>query len=101
MKVSPFILRKLFSPFLFRGGKFLFLCRQANQKQKAPAFSKGFLFSAERVGFEPTVRLLAQRFSRPPDSTALAPLRVILKELNDIFLLYLIILMVLRSLFAE
>ena len=30
---------------------------------------------AERVGFEPTVRLHAQRFSRPPDSTTLAPLR--------------------------
>ena len=29
---------------------------------------------AERVGFEPTVRLHAQRFSRPPRSTALAPL---------------------------
>ena len=33
------------------------------------------LFTAERVGFEPTVRINAQRFSRPPDSTALAPLR--------------------------
>jgi site-specific DNA recombinase len=30
---------------------------------------------AERVGFEPTVRLHAQRFSRPPRSTTLAPLR--------------------------
>ena len=30
---------------------------------------------AERVGFEPTVRLRVQRFSRPPRSTALAPLR--------------------------
>jgi hypothetical protein len=30
---------------------------------------------AERVGFEPTVRLPGQRFSRPPDSAALAPLR--------------------------
>lgn len=30
---------------------------------------------AERVGFEPTVRLHGQRFSRPPQSTTLAPLR--------------------------
>ena len=30
---------------------------------------------AERVGFEPTVPVKAQRFSRPPDSTTLAPLR--------------------------
>ena len=30
---------------------------------------------AERVGFEPTDRLPGQRFSRPPHSTALAPLR--------------------------
>ena len=29
---------------------------------------------AEEVGFEPTVRLRAQRFSRPPRSTAPAPL---------------------------
>ena len=33
---------------------------------------------AERVGFEPTVHRGAQRFSRPSDSTTLAPLRVIL-----------------------
>ena len=31
---------------------------------------------AERVGFEPTDRLPDQRFSRPPHSTALAPLLV-------------------------
>src|ERR1700676_4900975 len=31
---------------------------------------------AERVGFEPTDRLPGQRFSRPPHSTALAPLLV-------------------------
>ena len=30
---------------------------------------------AERQGFEPWVLLPAQRFSRPPHSTALAPLR--------------------------
>ena len=30
---------------------------------------------AERVGFEPTVPVKAQRFSRPPHSTTLAPLR--------------------------
>ena len=32
---------------------------------------------AERVGFEPTVPVRAQRFSRPPDSTTLAPLRTL------------------------
>ena len=31
---------------------------------------------AERVGFEPTVLLLVQRFSRPPRSTTPAPLRM-------------------------
>ena len=30
---------------------------------------------AERVGFEPTVPFRVQRFSRPPDSATLAPLR--------------------------
>ena len=30
---------------------------------------------AVRVGFEPTVPVKVQRFSRPPDSTALAPHR--------------------------
>ena len=33
---------------------------------------------AERVGFEPTEPVRAQRFSRPPDSTTLAPLRELL-----------------------
>jgi hypothetical protein len=33
---------------------------------------------AERVGFEPTVPVRAQRFSRPSQSTTLAPLREIL-----------------------
>src|SRR4051812_24870266 len=31
---------------------------------------------AERVGFEPTEPFRAQRLSRPPDSTTLAPLRL-------------------------
>ncbi len=31
---------------------------------------------AERVGFEPTVPVKVQRFSRPSRSTTLAPLRV-------------------------
>ncbi len=30
---------------------------------------------AERVGFEPTVPVKVQRFSRPSDSTTLAPLQ--------------------------
>jgi hypothetical protein len=33
---------------------------------------------AEKVGFEPTEPVRAQRFSRPPDSTTLAPLRELL-----------------------
>src|SRR5881397_2115351 len=33
-----------------------------------------FYSMAERVGFEPTVQLPGQRFSRPPDSATLAPL---------------------------
>jgi hypothetical protein len=39
-----------------------------------PAYNKRSAM-AERVGFEPTVRLHAQRFSRPSRSTTLAPLR--------------------------
>ena len=39
----------------------------------APGTSK--LGVAERVGFEPTVELPRQQFSRLPDSAALAPLR--------------------------
>ncbi|SLM49150.1 protein of unknown function [Nitrospira japonica] len=34
---------------------------------------------AERVGFEPTVPLPGQQFSRLPDSAALAPLRVLVR----------------------
>ena len=40
---------------------------------------------AERVGFEPTVHLRAQRFSRPSDSTTLAPLRLFHNKLADVF----------------
>ncbi len=32
---------------------------------------------AERVGFEPTVPAKVQQFSRLPDSTTLAPLRIL------------------------
>jgi hypothetical protein len=35
---------------------------------------------AERVGFEPTVELPRQQFSRLPDSAALAPLRFYVTE---------------------
>ena len=35
------------------------------------------LMLAVRVGFEPTEPVKVQRFSRPPDSTALAPHRVL------------------------
>ena len=37
------------------------------------------IYMAEREGFEPSERLRAQRFSRPPRSTTPAPLRGILK----------------------
>ena len=40
---------------------------------------------AERVGFEPTVVQVPQRFSRPPRSTTPAPLRKFLKFLIIIF----------------
>ena len=36
-----------------------------------------FMYSAERVGFEPTVTLLPQQFSRLPHSATLAPLHCI------------------------
>src|SRR5688572_13127416 len=39
---------------------------------------------AEGVGFEPTEALRPQRFSRPPHSSALPPLRAILGELHVI-----------------
>ncbi len=39
---------------------------------------------AERVGFEPTVHRSAQRFSRPSDSTTLAPLRIFHNKLVEI-----------------
>ena len=38
---------------------------------------RGCRRAAAGVGFEPTGRLRAQRFSRPPDSTALAPRRAV------------------------
>ena len=37
--------------------------------------SLGIGYLAVRVGFEPTEPVKAQRFSRPPDSTTLAPHR--------------------------
>src|SRR2546422_7651297 len=40
-------------------------------------FQACLLTMAERVGFEPTVQLPGQRFSRPPDSATLAPLHVL------------------------
>ena len=44
------------------------------KRRKVPARKSGRKM-AERVGFEPTVRLHAHRFSRPSRSTTLAPLR--------------------------
>ena len=49
-----------------------------SQKPKSnPPCWEDCFFTAEREGFEPSVRINAQRFSRPPDSTTLAPLLVV------------------------
>jgi hypothetical protein len=58
--------------------------RASNAVQYHYATSPIFTFSisnlkfemAERVGFEPTVPVRVQRFSRPPDSATLAPLHI-------------------------
>ena len=42
-------------------------------------FYNNDLWLAEGVGFEPTVRSRAQRFSRPPRSTTPAPLREVIR----------------------
>ncbi len=39
---------------------------------------------AERVGFEPTVPAKVQQFSRLPDSTTLAPLRIESKKSENV-----------------
>ena len=52
---------------------------QKTQGEAVPPAHCGRGNMAERVGFEPTDRVNGQRFSRPPHSTTLAPLR--LKEL--------------------
>ncbi len=46
-----------------------------NKKSVEIKFQRFFENMAERVGFEPTVPVKEQQFSRLPDSTALAPLR--------------------------
>src|SRR6185437_3147410 len=43
-------------------------------------------FLAVRVGFEPTEPVKVQRFSRPPDSTALAPHRSLIVPFPNYFL---------------
>ena len=53
---------------------------------------------AERVGFEPTVHRSAQRFSRPSDSTTLAPLQVLNSKLyNRLADILVLILMIFNS----
>src|ERR1019366_4745202 len=42
---------------------------------------------AVRVGFEPTEPAKVQRFSRPPDSTALAPHRMCARRTECVFIL--------------
>jgi hypothetical protein len=46
---------------------------RANIRLQLPDYKRSSL--AVRVGFEPTVPAKVQRFSRPPDSTTLAPHR--------------------------
>src|SRR6266853_925680 len=46
----------------------------ARNTRAAAAASMGASFKTERVGFEPTIRLRAYRFSRPAPSTARPPL---------------------------
>ena len=48
---------------------------QAQSKAKLPLPSVREISEAEGVGFEPTVTVRPQRFSRPPQSSTLAPLR--------------------------
>ena len=58
------------------------------QTDKKPRSSQLLLTQkelAERVGFEPTVRLPVQRFSRPSRSTTPAPLRI--REYNHLSVL--------------
>ena len=45
------------------------------EKDGHSKYALGSVDMAERVGFEPTVELPRQQFSRLPDSAALAPLR--------------------------
>ncbi|GGA89881.1 serine type site-specific recombinase [Puia dinghuensis] len=60
---------------------FIFALIEANSgdsegnKKRTNALVERLSLSAEREGFEPSVRLPAQRFSRPPQSTALPPLQ--------------------------
>ena len=47
------------------------------ENKKAPAFARASSFLAEEEGFEPSSPgLPVKRFSRPPHSTTLPPLRV-------------------------
>src|SRR5262249_4613226 len=58
--------------------------RRGKEKGKRSSFSTILLVPlppclsslAERVGFEPTVPVRVERFSRPPDSATLAPLQI-------------------------
>ena len=51
--------------------------KKAQRESEAYQTLKGFM--AERVGFEPTIRLRVYRFSRPAHSTALASLRFVMQ----------------------
>ena len=62
-------------------------------ENKKPRLSAGrFCFIAEREGFEPSVRISEQRFSRPPHSATLASLRNLPQryQLKSIFRTYFI-----------
>ena len=76
------VLRLVFSAPLSYHRKEGFRTPQTSSIFKAlGAVNTGNFKMAERQGFEPWVRSLAQRFSRPPHSTTLAPLRTWLETM--------------------
>ena len=58
-------------PFWMPSGQKCYLCLRNDLLPMCPEWTDSLL--AVRVGFEPTEPVKVQRFSRPPDSTTLAP----------------------------
>jgi len=61
---------------LSSGSSSLFRSQDDRQVPLAPRRAQLWKGQAEGVGFEPTVGMRPQRFSRPPDSATLASLRL-------------------------